>query len=45
MLTDCNHLMYLGDHPGMNKRHCLGLIYSITKYLLSLRLITLASDY
>ncbi|KAK2740419.1 hypothetical protein CKAH01_18587 [Colletotrichum kahawae] len=45
MLTDRDHLMYLGDHLGIDKRHCLGLIYSITKYLLSLRLITLASDY
>ncbi|KAK2771854.1 hypothetical protein CKAH01_14188 [Colletotrichum kahawae] len=45
MLTDRDHLMYLGDHLGMDKRHCSGLIYSITEYLLRLRLITLASDY
>ncbi|KAK1838812.1 hypothetical protein CCHR01_18561 [Colletotrichum chrysophilum] len=25
MLTDRNHLMYLGDHLGINKGHCSGL--------------------
>ncbi|KAK2728295.1 hypothetical protein CKAH01_11092 [Colletotrichum kahawae] len=45
MPTDRDHLMYLGDHLGTDKGHCSGLVYSITEYLLSLRLITLASDY
>ncbi|KAK2728950.1 hypothetical protein CKAH01_10646 [Colletotrichum kahawae] len=45
MPTDRDHLMYLGDHLGVDNRHCSGLIYSMTEYLLSLRLITLASDY
>ncbi|KAK2734839.1 hypothetical protein CKAH01_18967 [Colletotrichum kahawae] len=62
MLTDRDHLMYLGDHPGMDKGHCSGLTsialqqstceYHLIlsahlhcEYSLSLRLITLASDY
>ncbi|KAK2746869.1 hypothetical protein CKAH01_18186 [Colletotrichum kahawae] len=44
MLTDCNHLIYLGDHLGVDKRHCSGLLTFTTNYLLSLRLITLASE-
>ncbi|KAK1837353.1 hypothetical protein CCHR01_20026 [Colletotrichum chrysophilum] len=62
MPTDRDHLVYLGDHPGMDKEHCSGLTsialqqstcdyhyryFQLTftaNYLLSLRLITLASE-
>ncbi|KAK2728291.1 hypothetical protein CKAH01_11088 [Colletotrichum kahawae] len=38
--------MYLGDHLGTDKGHCSILsAYLHCEYLLSLRLITLASDY
>ncbi|KAK2730918.1 hypothetical protein CKAH01_09353 [Colletotrichum kahawae] len=44
MLTDRNHLMYLGDHLGIDKRHCSGLLTFTVNHLLSLRLIVLASE-
>ncbi|KAK2778513.1 hypothetical protein CKAH01_11758 [Colletotrichum kahawae] len=44
MLTDCDHLIYLGDYLGTDKGHCSGLLTFTTYHLLSLRLITLASE-
>ncbi|KAK2774760.1 hypothetical protein CKAH01_13094 [Colletotrichum kahawae] len=46
MPTDRDHLIYLGDHLGIGKGHCSILsAYLHCEYLLSLRLITLASNY
>ncbi|KAL0940554.1 uncharacterized protein CTRU02_202062 [Colletotrichum truncatum] len=36
--------MHLGDHPQVDKEHCSGLLTFTANYLLSLRLITLASE-
>ncbi|KAK2756901.1 hypothetical protein CKAH01_17088 [Colletotrichum kahawae] len=44
MLTDYNHLIYLGDHLGIDRGNYLRLLTFIINYLLSLRLITLASE-
>ncbi|KAK2729175.1 hypothetical protein CKAH01_10382 [Colletotrichum kahawae] len=44
MLTDYDHLMYLGDHLGVDRGNCSGLLTFTANYLLSLRLITLASE-
>ncbi|KAK2773006.1 hypothetical protein CKAH01_13670 [Colletotrichum kahawae] len=44
MPTDRDHLMYLGDHLGIDKGNCSGLLTFTANYLLSLRLITLAFE-
>ncbi|KAK2769690.1 hypothetical protein CKAH01_15057 [Colletotrichum kahawae] len=36
--------MHLGDHPGVDKGHCSRLLTFTANHLLSLRLITLASE-
>ncbi|KAH9230287.1 hypothetical protein K456DRAFT_55991, partial [Colletotrichum gloeosporioides 23] len=42
--TDRDHLMHLGDHSEVDKQHCSELLTFTANYLLSLRLITLASE-
>ncbi|KAK1837882.1 hypothetical protein CCHR01_19497 [Colletotrichum chrysophilum] len=44
MPTNRDHLMHLGDHLEVDKGHCSGFLTFTANHLLSLRLITLASE-